>query len=384
MKLNKFFNAMMAVAVLALAFTACNKENGADSIKLKLNKMTLSIGQEYQIPVDNASGTITWTSSDEAIVTVNAEGVAKGIAAGEAEITATVGKASAKVAVLVEDGGGEEDNAPDLDKPEDGKLQVVIEIPEGTECHGIALKGTFDGETWSGENTYLGEEGAATPVDGAIYKFEAIPDYANWYTVTIDATEALQFKVCLIYAGDGSWQGQATGVEDHECGFTTVDNSKMSGEGQCQELGANGGLLYLKIGGWNKSECVVEELEARFITVTVPECGAEAPVVVGSFCDWKVENAVAMELVEGKPNTYYARILAYASDEFKFAGAESGWGNEIQEHIVNVAEDVDKWEGLGNIKCGNQNDFEFDYSDAEKYQWTKCGAEEGGEEGGEN
>ena len=30
-----------------------------------------------------------------------------------------------------------------------GYLTIFIEIPEGTECNGIALKGTFDGVSWA-------------------------------------------------------------------------------------------------------------------------------------------------------------------------------------------------------------------------------------------
>ena len=162
MKLNKVFAALMAVVTL-VAFSACNKES-QDVIKLKLNKANLTVGQTYTVPVEKASGDITWTSSNEAVATVDAQGT----------ITA-VGKASAIVDVTVT-AGGQTGGAPDLDAPEAGKLLVVIEIPAGTECNGIALKGTFDGSAWSGENTYLGEDGAQTPVDGKIYKFEAIKD----------------------------------------------------------------------------------------------------------------------------------------------------------------------------------------------------------------
>jgi len=363
MKMNKFFGALMAVAALAVAFTSC-KPKETDVIKLKIDKMTLEILESYTIPVEKASGTIVWSSSNIEIASVSEQGEVLAINEGECVITATVGTAKANVAVTVIS-GGEGGDAPDLEKPADGKLQVVIEIPAGSECNGIALKGTFDGSEWSGENTYIGENGAATPVDGPIYKFTSIPMYENWYTVIVDATEAMEFKVCLIYAGDGSWQGQATGVELHPCNYSTME-PEISGDGQCKGFSANGGLLYLKIGGWQKSECVVEEEVLRTVWVTVPECGFEVPSIVGSFNDWDA-TAIPMTLAEG--NMYYAQIYAVASDEFKFAGSVSGWGNEIQMYDT----ENDTWNGLGNIKFGDAIEFRYDYSDPELYRWSLCG-----------
>ena len=289
-----------------------------------------------------------------------------GISEGECIITATVGSAKANVAVTVAN-GEDPDEAPDLEKPADGKLQVVIQIPAGSECNGIALKGTFDGSEWSGEDTYIGELGAATPVDGPIYKFTSVPMYENWYTVIVDATEAMEFKVCLIYSGDGSWQGQATDVELHPCDFSTIE-PEISGDGQCKGFTANGGLLYLKIGGWQKSECVVEEEVLRTVFVTVPGGeGFEIPSIVGSFNDWDA-TAIPMTLAEG--NMYYAQVYAVASDEFKFAGSVSGWDNEIEAY--NAEEDT--WSGLGNMKFGAEIEFHFDYSDTLVYRWKKSAA----------
>lgn len=365
MKLNKFFGVLMAVAAFTFAFTSCNKDN--DVIKLKANQITLNVGESYTIPVEKASGDIVWASQNAQIATVDAKGLVQAVAVGQTAITATVGKAVASVAVIVEEGGAQGGEAPDLEKPADGMLMVVIEIPEGTECNGIALKGTFDGENWSGENTYLGEEGAATPVDGPIYKFTTVPMYDNWYGIVVPATQTMQFKVCLIYSGDGSWQGQATDVAFHDCNFSTVEPA-MSGDGQCnfsEVEGFNGGLLYLSIGGWQKSECVVEEEVLRTVFVTVPGGeGFEIPSIVGSFNDWDA-TAIPMTLAEG--NKYFAQVYAVASDEFKFAGSVSGWENEIE--MYNATDDT--WSGLGNMKFGAETDFNFDYSDSTLYRWKK-------------
>lgn len=358
MKLNKIFAALMAVVTL-VAFSACKNEE-QDVIKLKLNKANLTVGQTYTVPVEKASGDITWASSNEAVATVNAQGTITAVAEGSAAVTATVGKASATVDVTVT-AGGQTGGAPDLDAPADGKLLVVIEIPAGSECNGIALKGTFDGANWSNADTYLGEDGAQTPVTGKIYQFEAIEGYANWYKAEIPMTETLEFKVCLIYANDGSWEGQATDVALHSCNYSSV-NPTIDG-GQCKEFGASSGLLYLSIGGWNKSECVADVERERTITFVAPECGFEIPAVVGSFAASNWETFIAMTLVEG--NTYTVKISAFDSDAFKIAGSVSGWGNEVSRYDA----EIDDYVGMGDIKFGTETSFTLDYSNG---KWTLC------------
>lgn len=372
MKLNKIFAAMMAVVTL-VAFSACKNESN-DVIKLKLNKASLTVGQTYTVPVEKASGDITWTSSNEAVATVDAQGTITAVAEGSSAVKATVGKASATVDVTVT-AGGQTGGAPDLDAPADGKLLVVIEIPEGTECNGIALKGTLgepnetgDGYLWSGENTYLGEDGAQTPVTGKIYKFEAIADYANWYKVEIPMPEALEFKVCLIYTNDGSWDGQATDVTLHSCNYSSV--APTIDGGQCKEFGATTGLLYLSIGGWNKSECVVETEQSYTITLVAPNntCGAETPAIVGSFAASNWATFIPMEQVEG--NTYKVTVSAFPSDEYKFAGLEGGWGNEIMLVEYDAENDQLNEYGNPNIKFGTETAQTVNYSENSK--WKAC------------
>jgi len=359
MKLNKIFAAMMAVVTL-VAFSACKNESN-DVIKLKLNKASLTVGQTYTVPVEKASGDITWTSSNEAVATVDAQGTITAVAEGSSAVKATVGKASATVDVTVT-AGGQTGGAPDLDAPENGKLLVVIEIPAGSECHGIALKGTLDGETWSNENTYLGEDGAQTPVDGAIYKFAPVEGYANWYKVLIPCTDALQFKVCLIYANDGSWQGQAEGVAIHSCNFSNIEPT-IDG-GQCKDFSANGGLLYLSMTNWQNSECEVKVEHDYNITVKVPTCAPSVPEIIGDFDNW------AGTALTKDGDVYKATIHAWEGCKIKVREAgNTEWTNQIQYY---TPED-DTWNDCGDERLGSDLNFEFDFSDGEKYRWTVCG-----------
>ena len=359
MKVNKIFAALMAVVTL-VAFSACGSKE--DVIKLKLAKMELKVGETYTIPVEKATGDITWASSNTAVATVDAQGKVTAVAEGNSAVTATVGKAVATVDVTVTAGAQPGGGVPDLDAPATGKLKVVIEIPAGSECHGIALKGTFDGDNWSGENTYLGEDGAQTPVAGAIYKFAAVPDYANWYQIEIPCTDALQFKVCLIYAGDGSWQGQAEGVAIHDKGFSNIEPT-IDG-GQCKDFTANGGLLYLSMTNWQNSECEVKVEHDYNITVKVPTCAASVPEIIGEFDNWS-GTALTKD-----GDVYKATIHAWEGCKIKVREAgNTEWTNQIQEYNA----EEDKWSDCQDAKLGTDLNFEFDFSDAAKYRWTVCG-----------
>ena len=257
---------------------------------------------------------------------------------------------------------------PTISQPEVGTLRVAIKIPEGSQCNGIALKGTMDGSIWSGENTYMGEDGAATSVTGNIYQFEQVKDSTDWFVVDVPASNTLQFKVCLIYADDGSWQGQARNVS-YMPELSTLPYLNLSDEGQCWGFNANGGLLCLNIGGWMQSPCVVEPLVTRTITVTVPECGKEVPSLVGTFNDWD-PTALPMTLVSG--NTYTATVEAKASDQFKFAGSVSGWDNQIFVYV----DIMENWFANPNLYFNEQTEFNIHFSDPTMYKWTYCQPEE--------
>lgn len=267
---------------------------------------------------------------------------------------------------------------PEIDKPADGYVTFAIQIPEGSECHGIAIKGTNDNATWTGADQYLAADGTVASGEG-VAKFEAIKDSKNWWKVTIKVGEGwdgkdaagaevknyLAGKFCLIYAGDGSWEGQAVDWEyvDSEC---TVAISK-SGDGNFQVNGTCG-IVYVTIGGWQKSECVEELPVDRVITLKAPDFGGReiTPGIVGSFagCGWAeaADARVAMTLNDG---VWTATVSMVASDEFKIVSIYDGWNVEIQKYD----ESADAWNNLGNVKANNDTKFDYDYSGAD-YRWT--------------
>lgn len=272
-----------------------------------------------------------------------------------------------------------EEEIPEVAAPADGYVTFVISIPENSECNGIAFKGTRNG-SWadcSGENTYIGEDAENVGPDACI-KFEKIADTKNWFKATYklgaeawgeDAVR-LAGKICLIYANDGSWEGQAKEWEFNE-EYSTADYS-TSGDGNIQVHSS--GLVYVAIAKWNKSECAEVVMKERHVVLTVPtnDCGFEVPSIVGSFNSWNATE-IAMTPVAGQEGKYEATVNADAADEFKFAGSVSGWDNEPWAYNA----DEDKYAGLANITFGEETEFEIDLSTG---KWKACPEEEGGED----
>ena len=213
-----------------------------------------------------------------------------------------------------------EEPTPELDEPEAGYVRFIIQIPKGTECNGIAFKGTFDGAAWSGKDTYCDAELNAQAAPDACVKFAAIPDFEGWFTAdykmpetsweaTDSAGNAVQNymagKICLIYAGDNSWEGQ---FADWKYISNTADVS-VSKDGNMQ-INSNTGSVSVKVGGWQNSEC-------------------EAPVPAG----------------KGKFYVTLTNYVPVEGDQVIFAGnfAENSWGDSDRVMTLEAGKYV--WEG---------------------------------------
>lgn len=250
---------------------------------------------------------------------------------------------------------------PEVAAPEDGYVTIVLQIPAGSECNGIALKGTYDNAAWSGADTYLGEDGSVGP--DACIKFEAIDGSKEWFKATykLGAEGFIYCKICLIYAGDGSWEGQAKEMSIIE-DYTTAEHN-YAGD-NLEILGS--GLLYVNVAKWNKSECAEVVMKERHVVLIVPtnDCGFEVPSIVGSFNSWNATEFPMTAIEEGVK--YEATVTADASDEFKFAGSVSGWDNEIRVYDAALDELKDN---NPNIAFGDATEFELDYSTG---KWKAC------------
>ena len=100
-KLGLWLSTILVVC-LSFMFVACSSNNKKkDEVTLNQTAITLEIGESYVLTATtNVKQGVTWSTSDEAIATVDG-GVVNAIAAGTTTITATAGKASATCTVTV-------------------------------------------------------------------------------------------------------------------------------------------------------------------------------------------------------------------------------------------------------------------------------------------
>jgi hypothetical protein len=123
MKANKFF--AIALAALTLGFVACKPTEPEQKLIITPAEAEVSVGATVQL---SANMEVTWASSNEAVATVEA-GLVKGIAEGEANITAKAGDQTAVCKVTVKEGGVNPGNVPEIDVT-DGSLADWEALPK--------------------------------------------------------------------------------------------------------------------------------------------------------------------------------------------------------------------------------------------------------------
>ena len=87
--------AIILVVVLALSLAACGKA----SVELEKTELTFTAAGETTQLTANSKKELTWTSSDEAVATVDQNGLVTAVAPGTATITVAVGEATATCTV---------------------------------------------------------------------------------------------------------------------------------------------------------------------------------------------------------------------------------------------------------------------------------------------
>lgn len=74
------------------------------TVELSAAEITMGPGTTFQLEVKNAPGVVTWASADEAIATIDANGLITAVAVGETSILADCGKSHFEASLKVEEG----------------------------------------------------------------------------------------------------------------------------------------------------------------------------------------------------------------------------------------------------------------------------------------
>ena len=96
---KKFVVGMMVLAMLVTLLPTMRTE--AATVKLNKTKLSICIGETWQLKVSGSEEKVTWSSSNKKVATVTKTGMVKGVKAGSATITAKISgkKCTSKVTV---------------------------------------------------------------------------------------------------------------------------------------------------------------------------------------------------------------------------------------------------------------------------------------------
>ena len=143
-------------------------------------EFTMSVGDDsIPLTASGGSGSYTWSSSDESIATVDADGKVSAVSAGQATITVTdgSGKGTCMVRVKGGTGSGQTTTTPSSSAPKLSSTDFTTHV--GDPDVQLKVSGTTSSVTWASKNT-----GIATVSGSGVVK--AVSAGTTTITATVD------------------------------------------------------------------------------------------------------------------------------------------------------------------------------------------------------
>ncbi len=260
----------------------------------------------------------------------------------------------------------EEIEFPEVSAAEEGTAKIVVKIPEGNGCNGVAFKGSNDGY-------------AAHHIDVA---GEAIEGAEGWYEITLELGEAAilageletfyQGKVCL-FREDGTVDGSYTtqwseGYFEINADNGTPDQFQLIEDfGKINKLAVLGeGVCYIVIERFDANPCVANEGYTFSLALPALCDEADEPGLIGSFpaSNWGTD--VALEF---NGERWIAEdVEAQAANEWKIRLNASWDAGQLQKQDPETAE----YKDLANTPFGEELEITLDMTEAEGYAWSPC------------
>lgn len=221
---------LIVLATLTLIATGCKKGEkqpaSDDSAKISITvtgapESAVLVGEIFPLnveitPKDAEVETVVWSSSNPAVAKVNAGGNVLATGKGTCEISATVGKASGKVAVSVDDRDPVKD---EMGHTGNGKTLTGMNNNE--------VYFPISGTRWTGNLWYQGGNNSMTYYNNGTFK-------ADW-----SATNNLVASIGYDYGNPVKWQDM-----DFDCYF------------KHSKTGTAGGYSFIGIHGWTLNPLV--------------------------------------------------------------------------------------------------------------------------------
>jgi hypothetical protein len=314
MKATKFF----AIALAALTLmVGCNKKDEPKADKLELNKteIELAVAADFQL---TANMEVTWSSQDEAIATVSANGLVLGVAKGETTVSAKSVKTNevAICKVVVKEGGV---NPPDPQEiPE-------ISVTDGSLADWAALP-TDKVVSW------------ACPEDAAMLGLKGVAVYATEMYINIlvepnmeDITDLEWVPFHVYIDADNSDETGGYGDEFTDANADILCESAVFAEGEPYSYNPAVFKWWGEVGadGWDWTDPSVDHDASDFWGAIIGE--GQLPVGASQYIDGKFEIQLLRELL--------ATVHPMSDTEF-------GIGFDIQQN----------WSSVGILPIGSDTE----------------------------
>ena len=310
MKANKFF----AIALAALTLMACDKKNEPTET-LTITPATAEVAVAATVQL-TANMEVTWSSSDDAIASVNEKGLVMGVKEGEATITAKAVKnnAMATAKITVKAGGV----TPPTEIPE-------IDVTDGSLADWDKLPAEF-------------VVSATCPENAALLGLKSVKVYATAMYISIlvepNMEDILDLEWVPFHVYIDADNSDATGGYGDEFTDANTDilcESAVFAEGNPYPYNPAVFKWWGEVGGsgWDWTEPGVEHDASDFWGAIIGE--GQLPVGNSEFVDGKFEIQLLRELL-GTVHT--------------MNDAEFGIGFDIQQN----------WSSVGILPCGEDTE----------------------------
>lgn len=170
-------------------FTGDKTDTPVQALTLSQRNADLTVGSTVKLTASGGESIVSFSSSNEAVATVSADGIVKAVGEGSAVVTAKAGDLTASCSVAVK--GTEQTDVPDVPAKSDLVLQSIYGSSGEFSCNigeavPLEVEGTNAAVTWSSSNSQIvtvDASGTATAVASGKATVTAAVD---GQTLTID------------------------------------------------------------------------------------------------------------------------------------------------------------------------------------------------------
>lgn len=260
----------------------------------------------------------------------------------------------------------EEIEFPEVSAPEAGTAKIVVKVPAGTDCNGVAFKGSNDG--YNAHHIDV----AGEAIEGAAGWYEIVLELGEAAIIAGDAETFYQGKVCL-YKEDGTVDDSYTTQWSEGYFEINADNGNpdlfalIEDFGKINKLAVLGeGVCYIVIDRFDANPCVANEGYSFSLALPALCDEADQPGLIGSFpaSNWGTD----VDLEFNGERWIAEDVEAQAANEWKIR-LNHDWGaGQLQK----VDAETGSYNDLANEPFGEDLEIVREMNEAEGYAWSPC------------